>query len=670
VDDEVAVGQRAWAEPPLDLPTPAAAEISGLTNAAMQRADRRIDAAISAVNTDATGGATTFESLFGALDDAAREVAIAFGRGAAQYATAADDDVRAAAFAANEEIEKWRAGLPLRKDLAAVVDRFAMRADLGSLDDAERRYVERWRKDIRLAGGDLPAKAREEMARLTNRLLELGSAFRLNLAKAPHVRVRREELEGLPDSLRSAATPLSGDPETLDLEINDGAYLAIMERSPRRTFRERVYRTWTTRGVPDNLALLEEAITARRRIAAIAGYPSWQAYRAENLAAPDGAFINAFIEDVATRIQPVVEREVAAMEAVLRTEPGAPADLRLQDWDWRYADAIQRRELGVDQERLSEHFELGRVLDGLATLSAQVFGIRLDAHPERIGWDPAVRPFDLVDAATGRLLAHLFVDPWSRPGKQAGAWMEILFPGGGRHDEARPPTLSLVLNVPPPGDGPALLRAVEVETLFHEYGHVMNAACGANRFVAHRSQWLPFDFIEGPSEFNGRWGLRPPVVARYACHYQTGEAIPPDLVNALVRSEALNAAFQLQRILSLGRFDALVHGPAPISIEDATRAAWSIRGLPFVEGTSQPASLDHILGGAYDAALYGYAWSEVIRDDLLERFEGGGLTSPAMGAAYRRDILAVSWYDDPVAAVNAFLGRAWSVDAFLRRAAG
>lgn len=661
---------RAWDDPSLDFPTPTPDEVRSLTSAAIERANARVDAAVAAVrDADARGTVPSFEALFGALDDAAREVAIAFGQGAAQMAIAADDAVREAAFAANEQIEAWRASLPMRDDLAGAIHRFVEAGGLDGLDDIDRRYVERWQRDVRLAGGGLPKAQRDEMARLTNRLLELGSAFQSNLAKPPRITAARSELGGLPDAVVTTAAPAEGDPDRVELAINGGVYRAIVERGQSRSLRERAYRAWTSRGIPQNLPILDEAIATRRRLASIAGYPSWQAYRNDNLAAPSPAFSNAFIDDMATRLQPIAKRELAAIREVFQAQPGTEPDVVLQDWDWRYADAIQRDALGADPERLSEYFELERVLRALDELSAEVFGIRLEPRPGRTGWDPAVRAFDVIDVESGRVLAHLFIDPWARPGKQQGAWMEVLLPGGGRHGEARPPTMELVTNVAPPGDGPALLTADEVETLFHEYGHVMNFACGHGRFVVHRPSWIPFDFVEGPSEFNGRWGLQPSVIARYARHHVTGEPIPADLVDALQRSESLNVSVEVLRLLAMCKFDALVHGERACSIEEAEAEGWALRGVPRVEGTSMPAGLAHILGGAYDAALYGYVWAEVIRDDLLERFEAGGLLSPEMGARYRATLLNVSWYDDPVAAVNAFLGRPWSTDAFLRRAA-
>lgn len=661
--DAASVTAPPWDPASLDLPTLAPEEIAALTTQAIASADERIDAALAAIG-DAR--VATFEELFGALDDAAREVAIAFGRGAAQSLMAEDDAVRAAAFAASEQIEKWRGALPSRGDLGAAIERYVGSSDLAGLATDEQAYVRRWEADVRLAGAGLAPEAREEVARLTGRLVELGNTFAANVIANPHLEVATADLDGLAPGL--VATFQQGSaPDTVDVPVNYANFFAIMERAANRGLRERTLRAWMTRGVPENVAVLDEVLAARGRIAEVLGHLSWQALRATELAAHDAATINTFIGDMGERLMPVVRRDLDAMAVALRAGPGTPDDLVVQDWDWRYADRLQREALGVDLDQLADYLELDAVLAGLAELSEEVFGVRLAAHPERRGWHPDVRPFDMVDAASGRVVARLFIDPYVRHGKQPGAWVEVLLPGGGRNGEPRPPTMSLVLNAPAPATGPSVLSAEEVETLFHEYGHALNFGLGAGRFVLHRGQWLKFDFVEGPSSFLGRWGLQPAVMSRFARHRETGAPIPQALLDGLVRAESLNAGFKVQRLLSQGMLDAILHGANPPSIEDANREAWRLRGTPYVEGALFPASLTHFVGGGYDAALYGYSWSEVIRDDLLERFEAGGLTSPAMGAAYRSTILEVPWTSDTVAAVNAFLGRRWSADAFLAR---
>jgi oligopeptidase A len=652
----------------LDLPLLSPEQVAAVTSEAIDRANAIIDAAVAAA-TDEAAPAPTFEGLFGALDDAAREVATAYGHGAAHAQMTSDEATRNAQWAAFERIEKWRAATAGRADLGEAIGRFERTADLASLADDQRRYVRRWQNDARLAGSTLDPAARAEVAGLTDRLVENGTRFANNLAVAPHLEVARAELEGLPEAFINGLAAGSA-PGSVDLPVDSSTYVLVMERTRSRDIRRRFFLAWNNQGYPENYEILETVLADRRRIAELLGYASWQDLRGESLAAGSGAAINRIIDDIATRLEPLVRREVEELTAVLQAEAGAPADLELQDWDWRHGTALLRAKLGLEPDELAAYFDIETVLEGLAALTEEVFGIHLEPHPERTGWHETCRPFDMIDVASGRVLAHLYIDPYARSGKQAGAWVDVLVPGAGRHDERLPPTLGLVLNAPTPGDGPALLTAWDVEAAFHEYGHAMNFACGAGRFVLHREAWIAFDFIEGPSEFVGLWSMQPEVISRFARHHATGAPIPQELVDGLRRAASVSAGSGLSRTLASGWTDARIHGPTPVALDEADRASARIKGWAFGEGGHNLASYTHIVTGSYSAAAYGYAWAEVIRDDLLERFREGGLLSPEMGARYRREILEASWLDDPVAAATSFIGRPWSADAFVRRATG
>ena len=641
-----------------------AEEVEGLTAAAIQRADRRIEEGLAA----SAAGDAAFEGLFGALDDAGRIVAAAYGDGAFLRLVAPDLAVREAAERANEQIEKWRASLPLREDVATAVNRYVEGTDLATLDDDAAAFVRRWATDVRLAGSALPPEAREEVRRLTERLIELQTLFQTNLIAVHHLELTAEELEGVPEPALATLKPGTA-PGSFDVPIDDALGAAILDRGRRRDVRERAYEQWLNRGMPGNRAILEEAVETRRKLANLLGYRSWHELRTENLAADSVESIERFIADMAERLEPLARVELETMRRALAAEIGAPDDLVLGDWDWRYVEGELRGALGAHPEQLEPYLELDTVFAGLAALSEEVFGVRLEARPERPGWHPDVRSFDLVDVASGEILARMQFDPYVRAGKAGNAFADLLDPGdrAGRLGEPRPPTISLVTNSPAPSDGPSLLSLLAVEMIFHEYGHVLDFGLPSDRFALHRADaWVAFDWVEGPSNFLGRWGTHPDVMARYARHHETGEALPRELVEPLVRVEALNSAFRSMRHLSMARLDVLLHGASPVSIEEADREAWKLRLTPYIEGTNFPATFGHLLGG-YDGAVYGFVWSSVLRDDLLSRFEREGMTSPALGAEYRRAILEWPWTRDPLAGHAAFLGRPWSIDAFIAR---
>ena len=646
----------------LDAPSRSPEEIERLTAAAIDAADARIEAAVAVA-------APTFEELFGALDDAARTVAVASGQGAFLKSVDPDDAVRAAADAADERIAKWRAGVSGRADVAAAIARFAASVEPEALDEEERAYVRRWQLDVRQSGADLPPAARAEVARLVDRLIELQTTFAANLIVTEHIELRRDQLAGVPDAIVRTLEPGSA-PDTVDTPINEAVSIGILERAHDRAARERVVRARLNRGMPGNLPILEEAVVLRRRLARLLGYRSWLELRVENLAAPDAATIEGFVDDMVHRLEPIAHAELEAMRALLAAEPDAPDDLVVEDWDWRYAEAAQRAAVGARPEELEGYLELETVLGGLMTLSERVFGIRMVERPERRGWHPTVRAFDLLDRDTGGLVARLLFDPYVREGKAGNPFMDVLDPGVRRAaGVVRPPTLALIISAPEPSDGPSLIGTNDVEALFHEYGHCLDFALEPSRFAVNRPDvWIQSDWIEGPSGFLGRWGRHPAVIAEFARHHETGAPIPADLLEPMERVEALNVALRQLRFLSMAKLDLLIHGEEPITVAEALRRTWPVRGTPYPEDTAEPAAIPHLLVG-YDCAIYGFVWATALSDDLLSRFEADGMTSPELGMAYRRRILEVPWTADPLTAHAAFMGRPWTIDALLARVA-
>ena len=642
----------------LDLPSRSPEEIRALTGDAIERANRRIDSAIKA-------DARTFEELFGALDDAARMVNVAYGQGAFLKSVAPDRDVREAADAANEQIEKWRAALAQREDLGAAIARFVATSELSTLDEDAAALVRRWQTDVRQAGAGLPPEAREEVRRLFDRLIELQGAFLSNLLEVAHLELTADELDGVPETVMATLGPGSA-PGTYDVPINEAVFYAVIERAHRRDVRERVNRARLNRGMPANREILDEAVAVRRRLAQLLGYRSWLELRVESLAAADAKSIERFIDDTAAQIAPFAQAELEAMRGLLLSEPGASPDLVVEDWDWRYADAAQRGAAGADLEQLRAYLELEGVVRGLADLSESVFGVRLVEHPERTGWHPDVRAFDLEDRDSGEVLARTFFDPYVREGKAGNPFAELLDPGlRGAAGLDRPPTLALMASAPEPSHGPSLIAFDDVDTLFHEYGHILDFGLAQSRFALQRGEaWIQSDWVEGPSLFLGAWGRHPEVMAHFGRHHLTGEPIPADILEPLQPLASLNTAVRMVRWLSMARVDVLLHGEEPMTIDETTRRSWSMRGTPIPEGTCEQATYPQLIIG-YDCATYGFVWDTILRDDLMSRFEHEGMTSPELGMAYRRAILEAPWTRDPLGGHAEFMGRPWSTDAFM-----
>jgi Zn-dependent oligopeptidase len=229
----------------------------------------------------------------------------------------------------------------------------------------------------------------------------------------------------------------------------------------------------------------------------------------------------------------------------------------------------------------------------------------------------------------------------------------------------RLPLVALVANVAPPTpDAPALLRHDDVVMLFHEFGHVLHGILCRTDLV--RFYWeTEWDFIEAPSQILEHWAWQQPVLARFARHHRTGEPIPAALVERLVASRDLNIGLKTLRQCTFGILDLALHGELPADPNEADRQAHERTGFPYHPGTHQPTEWGHLMGG-YDAGYYGYLWAKVYGDDMFGRFEAEGVTSPAVGRAYRREILVPGGSRDAIDLLRAFLGREPSPATFLR----
>ena len=444
-------------------------------------------------------------------------------------------------------------------------------------------------------------------------------------------------------------------------------YYPFLEGSPRRDLRQALLERFANRATDQNRPLLEEALGLRRRKAAQLGYPSWADYRMEPNMAGSPDRVVALHESVVPVLQGLATDEYAEMARRLQADDGT-ADLR--SWDVSYYDKrILADEFGVDADEVSTYLPLDAAFDGLLALTAEVFDLAFVESAEPRAWHADVRLLDVRDGTSGEHLGWCYADLHPRPGKfgHAMAWPVRL--ARLAEDGSRVGGISaIVMNVPRgTSDAPALLRHDDVETLFHEFGHVLHEVLGRNAYFRTSMWGVEEDFAEAISQIMENWAWDARILRRFARHHQTGAPLPEALARRIEGSRNVDLGSNyLRTFISYGDLDLRLHGPDPVDIEVAMSAADATRLLPTVEGSFWPASFGHIMAG-YDAGYYGYLWSLVYGDDLWSRFEAEGITDPTVGADYRRDLLECGGMRDAEAMVESFLGRPSSNEAFLRR---
>ena len=608
----------------------------------------------------------TFDNILQPLD----EIGDVLGRANASWAFMGyvhpAEEVRKAGKIAEEKLQSFGVDLAFREDLYKAISRFAQTDEAAQLEGEKARLLEFVQRDLRRAGHELDPAQRASLKERSQRLVELGVRFQQNIDLSDSVLlVETGGLDGLPDTYIDA---LDLDEETGKLKITM-AYphiIPFMDNATRRDLRERASFLFNTRAVAENRPILEEVIRLRQEIADIFGVPSWAHHALEERMAKTPERVVEFYESLVPQLTAQGKKDIAAMVQLLKAETG---DDQLQLWDWRYYDTLQRKtDFGVDQYEVAEYLPLDRVLDGLFELTSETFGLAYEEVEKPQGWHPDVSLHAIHDAETGELLAHFYLDLFPREGKFSHA-AEFPMISSRRLPEGpyQNPLCAMVANfTKPTSDAPSLLQHAELETLFHEFGHVLHQNLGRTQIGRFSGTSVEQDFVEAPSQIMQHWVWRSDVLRRFARHHETGEVIPNHLVDQLVAARRLNKAVQQLRQIQFGLLDAGLHGPdAEKDLDAIVRETSEVSLMPFHEGTFYPASFGHLMG--YDASYYGYMWAEVFGDDMFGRFEQEGITNPDTGMEYRREILEKGGTIDADEMMVNFLGRQPDNSAFLRK---
>jgi thimet oligopeptidase len=642
-----------------DYTTTAADSVRAETDAALVEADALVARAVDAA------GSPTLEAVLGSLELASAAVGRGYGRGAFLGQCHPASDVRDAGVEAEARLNTWRVALIFRRDVYEAVR--ALAADAAdALEGEDARLLEHWLRDFRRAGHELADAERAELEQLRTRLVEIEVEFQRAINDyRDAIEVSREQLDGLPDDYIDRLSPGERD-GTYRVSLDYPELNPFLEQAHDRGLRRELFMKHWNRAVEVNRPRLEEALRIRSRIAALLGQPTWAHHAMELKMARSPERVRRFYEELLPTLSAQVREHLDGLAERMRARG---AEDPVTAWDWRYEhEAMRRSEFGLDQNEIAEYFPLEAVVAGMFELTGEVLGLEYRAVDDARAWHHDVRLYEITDRSTGEHIADFYADLHPREGKFGHAAAFPLVIGHRDADGRRVAPVSAILAnfTPPSDDRPALLRHGEVETLFHEFGHILHMSlttAAYPRFSAAETEW---DFVEAPSQIMEHWTWEPSVLQRFARHHRTGEPIPTELVERMRQARWLNVGIFIGVQAFYGQVDLALHAvPEPGDLDEALRRAYAVTGLPYPEGTFMLAGFGHLLGG-YDAGYYGYLWAEVIGDDMFGRFLREGVASPSVGAAYRREILEPNGTRDADDLVRAFLGREPSSEAFLR----
>jgi thimet oligopeptidase len=337
-------------------------------------------------------------------------------------------------------------------------------------------------------------------------------------------------------------------------------------------------------------------------------------------------------------------------------------------WELPYAiSRLKQARYAVDDLEIAQYLPLEACLEGLFAATGTLLGIRFEEVPDAPVWHPEVRTFDVGEAAGGEPFARFYLDLFPRPDKYKHAMEDVVRPGRRLPDGSyQQPVAVLLANLTRPTAGRAsLLRHAELIVLFHEFGHVLHDVLTRAEHIRYSGAETELDFVEAPSQMLEHWCWEPAVLNGFARHYRSGEPMPDEMLAGLVAARTVASGVLTLQHLSRAALDLAYHSAGYRGDGTATLAeVYAKHGLRHIEGTHLQSGFIHLFG--YDAAYYGYLWSQVLGDDMYTRFEAAGPLDPGTGAAYRRAVLERGGTVGADLMVRDFLGREPSSAAFLR----
>ena len=535
------------------------------------------------------------------------------------------------------------------------------------LDPVQAKLVKEMLIGFKNSGMDLNDADLEKFKALNKEKAEYIIKFDKNIQeyKDP-LAVTQEQLQGLGEDYIQKLSKTDDGKYLVTLDYPD--YVPFMQNADDEQARKELEFKFNRRGGQENVELLEKTLTLRREIARLLGYKNHAELRLEDRMAKNPKTVMAFLKDLQKKLKPLGKKEDKEMIAYKNSKTGKNSRT-LYSWESGYwSNKFRKENLELDSEKIKEYFPSQVVIDGMLDLFGGVFGITFEPVDIPV-WHPDVKAFKIKDKASGELVAYFYMDLYPREGKYKHAACFGLVEGEEKQDGTyQIPFVAIVANLnKPSGDTPSLLKHGEVETLFHEFGHVLHNALTKAKYSAFSGTSVSWDFVEAPSQMLERWAWDPQVLKKISKHYKTGEALPDDLIKRMIAAKNFGAGGMYLRQDFFAQYDMTLH--TADTTPDTTKLYFEltkkIRGLPLTKGTIPQASFGHIMGG-YDAGYYGYLWSEVIAEDFFGEFKKNGIFNPETGLKFRREILEKGGTLDEEKMVENFLGRPADNKPFLK----
>ena len=551
-----------------------------------------------------------------------------------------------------------------REDLYRALKEYAAKGE--ALTGESKRLVDKQLLDFKRSGLELPKEKRREIVDLRKKLVELEATFGKNINEYKDFALfDLAELEGLPEDFVARLEKVDGKYK-VGLDYPD--FFPFMENSTNPAARRVMEGKFNDRATLQNLPVLKDVLALRLKAARQLGYPTHASFVLEDRMAKDPKTVAAFITRLRKKVKVLGTDELEVLKALKVVFEGRASDGKFNAWDWRFYDnQLKKAKYSVDNQKIKEYFPADHVTEQMLVVYQKLLGLKYRQIVDAATWHPDVKLYEITDAAGGEPIAYFYLDLFPREGKYKHAAAFSMITGrvmpDGRYQK---PVSSMVANfAKSTKDRPSLLTHDEVETFFHEFGHIMHQTLTKARYGRFSGSATARDFVEAPSQMLENWVWDREVLQSLSGHYlDRSKPLPAELLNKMLAAKNVNSGLVTLRQLLFGSVDQLYHGNPPADTTKAyARLAAEVSMIPMSPGTHPEASFGHLMG--YDSGYYGYMWSKVYAEDMYSLFKEGGALNPQLGRRYRTEILEKGSSRDEMESLKAFLLREPNEAAFL-----